>query len=248
MRLTVGPLPPAVYWRRRLAVLGILLLLVILVVYACSDGGDQGKNGAKNGGTSGGTQSGSQPAHQGRTPTKSPTPNPSGPASVAPLLPPLGSIAPEGGDPVDQGAAGGPGTEPSPGAAPGTGPCTDDEMAVTAVPEAPSVARGTFVRLTLKIKNISNRTCTRDVGADAQELFLLDGAKAKMWSSDACDAAHGGDVRTFRPGIEAPFFVLWDGRATSSGCANRPLPPAGRYQLIGRLSSKLGAPAPLDVK
>jgi hypothetical protein len=110
------------------------------------------------------------------------------------------------------------------------------------------VTRGGFVNFTLKIKNISTRTCTRDVGADAQELFLLDGSKAKMWSSDACDAQHGGDVRTFRPGIEAQFFVTWDGKATSSGCANRPFPTAGRYQLVGRLSGKLSEPTPLDVK
>ena len=35
MRLTVGPLPPAVYWRRRSLVLGVALLVVFLIVQAC---------------------------------------------------------------------------------------------------------------------------------------------------------------------------------------------------------------------
>ena len=35
MRLTVGPLPPAVYWRRRALVLGVALLVVFLIVQAC---------------------------------------------------------------------------------------------------------------------------------------------------------------------------------------------------------------------
>jgi hypothetical protein len=242
MRLTVGPLPPAVYWRRRLAILGALLLVVVVFLYACS-GGDGGKNGGKGGGQNG-TQSGSQPARPGRTPSPSPGPSGSAPPSA---LPPLGSLPPEGGEPVDQGAAS-PGADGSLAPAGASGLCTDEEMVVTAVPQAPSVARGAYVNFTLKIKNNSNRTCTRDVGADAQELFLLDASKAKMWSSDACDAQHGGDVRTFRPGIEAQFFVTWDGKATSSGCAGRPLPAAGRYQLVGRLSGKLSEPVPLEVK
>jgi hypothetical protein len=246
MRLTVGPMPPAVYWRRRLAVLGTLLLVIVLLVYACSDGDGDGKKGGSGG--SGGAQNGSQPARPGDTPTKPPAPNPSGSASVAPL-PQLGSLPPDGGgDPVDQGAAG-PGAPGSPNAADGaSGACADDEMTITAVPQASSAARGAHVNFTFKIKNVSTRTCTRDVGADAQELFLLDGAKAKMWSSDACDAQHTSDVRTFRPGIEAQFFVTWDGKATSSGCGSRSAPAAGRYQLVGRLSGKLSEPAPLDVK
>ena len=35
MRLTVGPLPAAVYWRRRAVVLVGLAILVLIVSYAC---------------------------------------------------------------------------------------------------------------------------------------------------------------------------------------------------------------------
>ena len=36
MRLTVGPLPPAVYWRRRAVVLGGVIAVIFTLTYACS--------------------------------------------------------------------------------------------------------------------------------------------------------------------------------------------------------------------
>lgn len=38
MRLTVGPLPPAVYWRRRAIVLGAALVVLFVVAQACMSG------------------------------------------------------------------------------------------------------------------------------------------------------------------------------------------------------------------
>jgi hypothetical protein len=230
MKLTVGPLPPAVYWRRRAAIAGTLLLLVITLVYQCSGGSAPRK-----------TSNDKAAPKTTRSATAEPEPNASEPSQS--FTPSDSTISSTPGDP-------GPRPSESAAASPAvTGPCTDAEMAVTAVAESTSVARGAFVKLTLKIKNISDRTCTRDVGADAQELYLVDSAKAKVWSSDACDAAHGSDVRTFRPGIESEFFVTWDGHATSSGCsANRPFPAAGRYQLVGRLAAKVGDPSAIEIK
>ncbi|PWU56344.1 hypothetical protein DLE60_26410, partial [Micromonospora globispora] len=49
MRLTVGPLPPAVYWRRRAVVLGAGLLFLIVLLYSCSDPGRNTGGTAKPG-------------------------------------------------------------------------------------------------------------------------------------------------------------------------------------------------------
>src|SRR5262249_25583714 len=55
MRLTVGPLPAAVYWRRRAAVLGGLLVIVLLIVYSCAgstpSSADQGRRAGSGGAT-----------------------------------------------------------------------------------------------------------------------------------------------------------------------------------------------------
>jgi hypothetical protein len=98
----------------------------------------------------------------------------------------------------------------------------------------------------LKVKNISARSCSRDLGADAQELYLLEGS-TKVWSSDACDAPRGTLVRTLAPGSEQVFQRQWDGKATSGGCDARALPPAGQYQLVARLGDKTSAPVTFTI-
>jgi hypothetical protein len=57
----------------------------------------------------------------------------------------------------------------------------------------------------------------------------------------------GSAVRTFEPGIEIEAYVIWNGRASSQGCVNRPWAPIGAYQVFGRLASKLSDPVPLQV-
>src|SRR5262245_57141494 len=46
MRTTVGPLPPAVYWRRRAVVLGAALLGIIVLFVSCSGDDKDGQRGA----------------------------------------------------------------------------------------------------------------------------------------------------------------------------------------------------------
>lgn len=232
MRLTVGPLPPAVYWRRRAAILGILLLLVLLVFYSCSNASDAARK------------------KRVLTPTTGRAPSPTASATQPASTPP-GGLSSQADDPPtnpgqDQSSAP---TGGSAGDAPAqAGPCTDGELTLTTTAEPASVARAAFVKFTLHIKNTSSRSCTRDVGADPQELYLQDDAKSKVWSSDACEPLHGTDVRTFKPGDVAEFYVVWNGKATNAGCTNQQPPPTGRYQLVGRLSTKLSDPSPLEIK
>ena len=224
MNLTVGPLPPAVYWRRRAVVAGVLLVLVLLVTYACG--------GSSDSGTAGQQRSNNTPA----TGTPDPT--------ISELRPQLG--ASRGTDPT-----GAPPTAAPPAGAPvsAAGPqvdfCADTEIQL-----APSVQRitgGSFAyQLTLKIKNASVRTCKRDVGADAQELHVVQNGQT-VWSSDSCQKVHGQpDVRTFGPGIEDTFTIGWDGTVGSSCTGGSPL-AAGTYQLAAKLDSKLSDLVPLTV-
>lgn len=231
MRLTVGPLPPAVYWRRRAAILGVLLLVVLLVSYSCSNASDAAHNRRVLTPTTGSSSSPTASATLASTPSAAA----SSPAENPPADPGSDqSNTSTGGSTVDAPAQG--------------GPCTDGELNLTVAADPASVARAAFVKFTFRIKNISNRTCTRDVGADPQELYLQDDAKSKIWSSDTCDPLHGTDVRTFKPGDVAEFYVMWNGRATNAGCTNQQPPPAGKYQLIGRLSTKLSDPSPVEIK
>src|SRR5690349_15847122 len=200
MRATVGPLPSAVYWRRRAVVLGALLLGIIALFVACShDDKPNPKNASSQLPTPAPASGGS------KAPSGAPTPNDT---DLIDSAPPGGPAYP---DPVQsqQTDNGDSGLLPSNGTntngtntntnGQGGSACTDTEISVTPVPAATSVKRGTSLAITLKIKNIGSRTCTRDVGADPQELYLDQGAQ-KFWSSDKCSTAKGSDVQTFKPG------------------------------------------------
>jgi hypothetical protein len=130
--------------------------------------------------------------------------------------------------------------------------CTDAEISVKAVPAKTTMAAGTEIQITLVVKNISNRTCSRDVGADQQELRVVFGAD-KIWSSDDCDGPTGTDVRNFPPNHERSYNAIWNGESSTS-CStttkrtpNGPAPIPGEYQLIGRVGTDLSDPIVLKI-
>ena len=219
MKLTVGPLPAAVYWRRRGVVLGGLVVLVLISTSFCSTAGK-----SQSLQTTGTTASASpRPSTTqtlfvptGEEPTATPSPSPAPPP-------------------------------PGPAAPPASGPCTDAEVSVAASPASTTVKQGVPLKITLKIKNISTRTCARDLGADVQELYIQQGA-GKIWSSDTCDQLHGTVVRQLPPGIENAFYVNWDGKATAAGCDKRTWPAPGAYQVVGRLGGKVSEPVNLQIQ
>ncbi len=224
MRLTVGPLPAAVYWRRRGVVLVGLAMMVLIVSYAFT-----GPDGSAN------TNAAPTSSASGSAPASGST---SAPTSAAPLT-----------------------TTPSPSAsaftlpvAGATGPCTDAEMEVIAGASVAETTRSDTdtVVFAIKIKNVSSRTCVRDVGADVQELLLKDGATT-IWSSDDCSPNHGQDLREFTPGLEVSYSRLWTGYHSRGGnntvdCNLTLVPDAKVYQLFARLDQKLSAPFALTIK
>jgi hypothetical protein len=80
-----------------------------------------------------------------------------------------------------------------------------------------------------------------------QEIYIKQGAQ-KIWSSDTCGTVRSSDVKQFEPNSEREYRVTWNGRDASK-CANAqaagPVPPAGEYEVIGRLSARLSAPVKL---
>ncbi|WP_030489979.1 hypothetical protein [Micromonospora chokoriensis] len=232
MRLTVGPLPPAVYWRRRAVVLGAGFLFLIVLLYSCSGSGRSGGQEPKAGGSPSATSKPDGPVLTPQTgvPSSSASAD-SGAPSPSPAItsntPPLGEAA---------------GSEDD-------GTCTDAEISVVSVASPTSVQRGAVANLQLKIKNTSDRTCSRNVGADFQEIFIKSGAE-KVWSSDTCGKVQGSDVQSFTPDFERSYQVPWNGRDTSrcdGVLAGGPFPPLGAYQVFARVGTKLSEPVKLTV-
>lgn len=225
MRLTVGPLPPAVYWRRRAVVLGGVLLVVVLLVYACN--GPDGSNAStKN-------------ANATMPPPSDVASAATGPDDTAATDTSSGTSADEPQSPTA--------TATDPTDPPDSSFCTDDELQVTPVPAASKLRRGATTQITIKIKNKSKRTCKRDVGADQQELYIVEAGTAhKIWSSDDCGGRRGSNVASFTPGFERSYVATWNGRE-STNCKDRPLAEIGEYQLYGRLGTKRSAPVTITI-
>ncbi|MDI6103813.1 adhesin [Actinoplanes sp. NEAU-A12] len=242
MRATVGPLPPAVYWRRRVVVLSAVLLGVIVLFNTCSGGDEPDPKKTSS-------QASQNPAPAPKNPSASPSP------SLEDSAPPKGGDPyPDPADllsrPPGDGEALPPPATSAPANVPAAGQgCTDAELNLTPVPTDTSPRRGVPTDIKLKIKNVGNRTCTRDLGASAQELYIVAAAQ-RIWSSDQCAGLKGNNVVTLAPGAEQLFEVTWNGKQSNQctgTAASGPVPPAGAYQLFGRLDQMISTPVVLTV-
>jgi hypothetical protein len=224
MRLTVGPHPAAVYWRRRGVVLAGLAIAVLIVFYACT----AATNPDAGAGATGGHSPSPTPTTTLLHPTIARTSTPTTPPPTAFTLP--GNAA--------------------------TGDCTDAEIALSATAATASTQRGQPVEFTIRIRNVSSRTCVRDIGADRQELRLLDpDGSTIVWSSDDCGANHGHDAHSFGPGAEVSYTLTWNGRrsrgsaSTSRTCTSAArAPDPGAYGLVARLDRTLSTPYTLTIR
>ncbi|MFJ8581920.1 hypothetical protein [Micromonospora sp. NPDC093277] len=243
MRLTVGPLPPAVYWRRRAVVLGAGLLFLIVLLYSCTNT-KRNNTGAAGAGPTGTASATAAPEPTGTVLTpKSGSPAPT---------PEESSSGSDGGSDGGQGgpAGGGTGTNDT-SVAPvvDNGTCTDSEILVTPVALPATAQRGTVVTLRLKVKNVSERTCSRDVGADLQELFVKVGAD-RVWSSDTCGTGRGSAMQSFTPKFERYWELGWNSRYSNrcaNGLAAGEFVPAGSYQVFARVGTKISNPVKLTI-
>ena len=226
----MGPLPAAVYWRRRALVLGVLLVIVLLITYSC---GGSSPSRADDGRHANG--SGLHTVAPSGSPASVPTVTP----SILESAPPSGSVTPS-----------------TPSASGPVVDCTDTDISVR-VSISPTSATttklqygGTFL-LKLVIANTSDHACTRDVGA-VPEQVLIEHGTTKIWSSDDCTSstARAHDVRTFNPADAISAQVSWSSyEITTSTCKRSPTPAAvGAYQLIGRVGTKYSTPTAFTIQ
>lgn len=149
------------------------------------------------------------------------------------LPPPANASAPAGG--TDAGGGG--------------STCADSEMQLTPAPADTSPQRGAPTDIQIKIKNVGSRSCTRNLGSSAQELYIEQGAQ-KFWSSDQCTNSAENDIVTMAPGTEKLFKITWNGRSSTQCAGNAPSGPSlstGPYALRARLDTKISDPVVLTI-
>ena len=209
----VGKLPASVYWRRRLVLLAVLVLLLGGGAWAGYLLMTRSASAATGSVTA--TRPAGTPALERVVPSIARLLPPSPMASVIPSVPPRTPPAPNPG-----------------------GPCTDAMLgvAVHAPPSAPVGSKPTF---TLVVTNSSPVPCVRALDKGLQEVVLLDAQGHRVWGSDDCFPEASSDRRLLAPHQAVAFPIVWGGLTSAPGCkAARVLPRPGAYVLRGRISSK----------
>lgn len=152
-----------------------------------------------------------------------------------------------GGPAPDSGSAAAPAPAPdqavADGAVPAPAPegsttpaCTDQSLAIKAIPDNGSYADGSPIGFTVVITNIANAPCERDLGSGMQQVLVYTPDDRRLWSSLDCFPAGESDVRVLEPGQQAKFTVQWSGATSEPGCqAPRTPVGAGDFEVIGQL-------------
>ncbi|WP_139982710.1 hypothetical protein [Nocardioides litoris] len=218
--VTRGPLPRAVYWRRRAVLAGTAVLLLVATVDLV--GGDDGP----------------PPAAETAARTGA---EPSAPAST-PSDPLVGPTAGEQGRGGRNGGNGGNGkgrgarpqpTAPTTPAAPAppapSGTCDDADVLVT--PVMSSAEAGRPVLVTLSLRTRTALACTWQI--DREHLaYTITSDGEDVWSSSECPAQVPSDPVVLRRDFITTYRLAWNGRESSRECpSGMDRAPAGTYEV-----------------
>jgi len=226
----IGRLPSQVYWRRRLLLGGIVLVLSFAAGWFFI------------GGASGDADDGDADASSQTTaPPRSGEQTLPGLEQVVPSLAP--AEAAQSGTPVE-GSAPAPAPVPEPAEA---GPCPDEAIGLTVGSELGQYAAGSKPVLALSITNIGTVPCSRDLDAAQQiwGLFAADGTR--LWgSSDCYPPASLPSPELLAPGQVMTFTIIWSGLTSEPTCtAPRVNLGPGSYVLRGYLANLVSPDVPL---
>jgi len=199
-----GPLPPRVYWRRRL-VLCVVVVGLVLLVGRLFGGGDDTEPVADRG-----AQAPAPSATPTATPTKG-TATQAGPrAATEPTLSrrQVARRAAARARAAELSGATGP-------LASASGPCAPSDVAV--VPDVRDAHASSAVPLRLGLSATGDRACTFAFGADSVALRVTSGDDL-IWDTQHCASALPAESVVVRPGWLSYVSVDWSGQRAGEGC------------------------------
>ncbi|TQM35644.1 hypothetical protein FB388_7083 [Pseudonocardia cypriaca] len=253
----MGPLPAAVYWRRRWVAVGSMVAVIVAMTWGIAaltstpDEPETARRTTSRAAVSAPQETSPPPAAppyaallpatlpSAAQPTGAPQPGAAG------SVPPTASIPePLVVDDAPPTTAPPPTTTPPPTTPARPVPCTNDMIAVGAEVVGPERRVGERMVLRLVVTNSSTQPCVRDLDPVRQEIVVwsADGSQ-RLWSSNDCSSAKGADPRTLAPGQPLTFTVRWAGRTSAPGCPQRrDTVPAGEYRLLTRVDDVISPP------
>ncbi|KJR09926.1 hypothetical protein ACE11G_15405 [Gordonia sp. PS3] len=231
-----GPLPPEVYWRRRLVagVGAVVAIVVVILLIVWLSGGSDSTPDSKNAAAKSSTE-------------------PAAPSTAVESAPPS-SEAPSGGG--EHGQGGDPSATPSapapapaqqsdaPAADAGAPGCSDQSLSVVLYTDKPTYTVGDQPVFTIVTTNGGLAACSRDVGKAAQNVIVrtLDGSRT-LWSAQDCAPDKGVNIQVLAPGQQVTDTITWSGTTSNPGCTKKRVQvAAGGYQATAKLAERESAP------
>ncbi|GAB3293705.1 hypothetical protein EK0264_12595 [Epidermidibacterium keratini] len=234
----VGPLPPAVYWRRRAVTIVALVAAVALILWVVSriataePGSAPAAASSSESNSAAAASAGASSDSGGATGSDEPQASDeseAGAGTSAAATEPSATEAPApatSAPPASQAPAEAPATPAPPGA------CAPESIKVTVSANANEFAYGSKPKLILSVQNVSAAPCYRDLNAAGQELTVWDGAGTRLWSSNDCYPETSNDTRLIDPAQKIDYSIVWSGKVSEPTCtAPRPLLGPGQYFL-----------------
>ncbi|MBD1319148.1 hypothetical protein [Gordonia hankookensis] len=254
-----GPLPPEIYWRRRIVAFGgaavVLALIIGLIIWATGSNGDNPSNTAAASSVASSTAYSTAPTAEssdpsasgqvsgggtgGGTDNSSSNGAPGGDAAAGAS----GSAAVSSSVPAPSGVA------QAPGPVPPSGLCPDANISVVLYTDKPTYSTGDQPVFTIVTTNAGLTDCTRDVGKAAQNVVVrtLDGTRT-LWSARDCSPLQTVNNVNLKPSQQVRDTITWSGTTSSPGCDKPRVPIAvGAYQAIGKIGEKESAPITFNV-
>lgn len=184
-----GPLPPAVYWRRRLFVLGLAGSLVFLVASLLTSGSD-----GKSLDTPVAQQAGAQ-VEASDTVTPSSTPSTAAAGKKGRKTPT---------------------STPTPTLAAPEGTCDPADIVVTPAVDEPAVA-GRDVTIALSLRTVESEACTWRVAPTSVTVKISRGGD-EVWTSRHCRRAVPAQTVVVRRAVPTVIRLTWNARESEEGC------------------------------
>lgn len=190
-----GPLPARTYWRRRLVVVTVPLLLVVVLARVLG-----GSSDAKDEATGTATQTGAKV--QQDAPVAGPT-----------------AVAPAGKGKKGKKGKNAETTPPAPVLAEPSGPCDDSDIVAT--PALTTVVGGADVPITINLRTVTTEACTWQASPQTLTVTITSGDDF-IWSTRQCPAAVAPQDVVVRQAVDTPVVVTWKGAKRSDDtCSGR---------------------------
>ncbi|MER5648221.1 hypothetical protein [Streptosporangium sp. NPDC002524] len=194
-----------VYWRRRMAALVGVLVVVAVVAWACS------------------STSGPDDVRERNSAARQESPDP-----LVAVLPTVTLIpSPTASPTPSPGTARASARPRRPGEA-----CVSPQLVLSMEGQGTVYPAGIRPRFTLTLVNVGKVMCTTDVGPRAMEVRITSGDD-RVWSSSDCVSGEAADVRELDRGIPYVRELVWDRRRSGDDCtADRAAALPGTYVAV----------------